>query len=276
MHEPYIFIPTSNNTNNQSFNLLNISIFQTMANPIPIRAWSRLASLRSSSAPNPESHPKPHTSEPSLKATNTCSRDNNESATKSLPTSPNVHNPMHSQKLKLITPMTFPPAKLKVHPQPRVEVTIEKPNGNASLKTEPGEIQKQGNGPNEKQVTNIENETKGNGIQSKLSSSEGNGIRVITISGENRGAHMQITKSRKKQQQPIHHKMGNSDGEKVRTLSSPPMRGVYGNSNVQCVNNSMLFHTSLTNHDPGMHLIIPKKPIGQGFHLKERVGGQRN
>ena len=107
MHEPYIFIPTSNNTNNQSFNLLNISIFQTMANPIPIRAWSRLASLRSSSAPNPESHPKPHTSEPSLKATNTCSRDNNESATKSLPTSPNVHNPMHSQKLKLITPMTF-------------------------------------------------------------------------------------------------------------------------------------------------------------------------
>nr|KYP59163.1 hypothetical protein KK1_014594 [Cajanus cajan] len=72
---------------------------------------------------------------------------------------------------------------------------------------------------------------------------------------------MQITKPQKK---PIHHK-----GEKVK----PAM---YGNSNVQCVNNSMLFSTSLTHHDPGMHLGIPKKPIGEGFNLKKRVDGQRN
>ncbi|TKY64121.1 hypothetical protein E2542_SST14011 [Spatholobus suberectus] len=72
---------------------------------------------------------------------------------------------------------------------------------------------------------------------------------------------MQITQSRKK---PVHK------SEKVRALSS----AMYGNSNVQCVNNSMLFNASLTHHDPGMQLTIPKKPIGEGFHLKERVGGQ--
>ncbi|KAK7389776.1 hypothetical protein VNO78_25069 [Psophocarpus tetragonolobus] len=228
-----------------------------MANPISIRPWSRLASLRSS--PVSDSHPKAHIAEPSFKTTNASSNDNNSNsaaATKSLPTSPNVHNGIHSQNLKLITPMTFPPAKLKVHPQPMVEVTMEKPNANdnASLKNESGQTKNQGN---EKQATNKENKMKEKGAHTKVSGSEGRGTRVITISGENRGAYMQIIQSQKK---PI-HKMGNCDGEKVKTVCSPPMRAMYGNSNVQCVNNSMLFHTSLTHNDPGVHIIIPKKPI---------------
>ncbi|KAK7381971.1 hypothetical protein VNO80_00564 [Phaseolus coccineus] len=237
-----------------------------MANPILIRPWSRLGSLRSpSSASAAESHPKPQLPQPSLKTTNTNSHDTNAIATKSLPTTPDVHTPIHSPDLKSTTPMIFPAAKLKVHPHPVVEVTIEKPSGkgNASLKHESEETKNQVIGPNE---------TKGKGIHTKVS--EGHGVRVITISGENRGAYMKITQSQKKQ--PI-HKMGNSDGEKVRTLSSPPTtRAFYGNSNVQCVNNSMLLNSSLSHHEPGVHLIVPKKPFGKGLHLKERDEVQYN
>ncbi|KAL2336243.1 hypothetical protein Fmac_010689 [Flemingia macrophylla] len=79
--------------------------------------------------------------------------------------------------MKLTTPITLPPSELKASPHIKskmeAEETIEKPNGN-------------GNGQNEKQVTNIENKTKEKGIRTtKLSGSEG--IRVITISGENTG-----------------------------------------------------------------------------------------
>ncbi|XP_020224167.1 uncharacterized protein LOC109806199 [Cajanus cajan] len=191
-----------------------------MANPISIRPWSRLASLRS---------PQSEISQPSLKPTNTTSHDNNQSATatKSLPTTPHdVHSPIQSPKLKLTTRMTFSPSKLKDNPQIEAkieveEVTIKKPNDN---------------GQNEKQVTNKENETKGKCFHTpKFSGSEG--IRAITISGENTGAYMQITKSKKKR--------------------------MYVNSNVQCVNNSMVFNASLTHHDPGVYLAIPKKPFGE-------------
>ena len=230
----------------------------SMAHPILIRPWSRLASLHSPSS-SAESHPKPQLPQPSFKTTNTNSHDTNAIATKSLPTTADVHTPIHSPNLKSTTPMVFPAAKLKVQPPPVVEVTIEKPNdgkGNASLKNESEETKNKVIGPNE---------TKGKGIHTKVS--EGHGVRVITISGENRGAYMKITQSQKKQ--PI-HKMGNSDGEKVRTLSSPPNRAFYGNSNVQCVNNSMLLNSSLSHHEPGVHLIVPKRPFPKGLHLKER------
>ncbi|KAL2336242.1 hypothetical protein Fmac_010688 [Flemingia macrophylla] len=201
--------------------------------PIPIRPWSRLAPLPSSQY---------EIAQPSLKPTNNSSHDNSKSATKS---QPHVHNSMQSQELKLTTPMIFSPSKSMLHPQPVEEFTVQKPNSNVSLKKESGENQIQGIAQNAKKVATQENEKQGKGFHTSS-----NGIRVITIAGENRGAEMQITMSQKKS---IHNK-----GERV-----------YGNSNVQCVNNSMLFNTSLTHHDPGMHLVIPKKPIAKGFHLKK-------
>ncbi|KAL2336241.1 hypothetical protein Fmac_010687 [Flemingia macrophylla] len=188
-----------------------------MANPIPLRPWSRLASLRSTQFQQPSESPQP-----SLQPTNTYSHDNNESATKSLSPKPHVHSPIQSPNMKLTTPITLPPSELTASPHIKskmeAEETIEKPNEN-------------GNGQNEKQVTNMENKTKEKGIRTtKLSGSEG--IRVITIiSGENTGACMRITKSKKKY--------------------------TYDNNNVQCVNNSMVFNTSLTYHDPGVRHIIP-------------------
>ncbi|XP_027337363.1 uncharacterized protein LOC113851075 [Abrus precatorius] len=271
-----------------------------MANPTPIRPWSRLVSLRS--IPPPQSEPKPQTLpsqlvEPPLKAPqtrNTYSQDNNFSATKSLPTTTTtVQSQTQSQNLKLTTPPTFSPSKLKpntenetkkpVEEEPKtvlVNETIEKPNanGNDDNGSMQNGSQKQGTDHHEKHVTNKENETKWKGIDTKLLGCEGYGItRVITIAGENRGAYMEIIKPQKN---PV-NKMGylgdgevNANGkdksQKVRTLSSLPKTGFYVNSNVQCINNSMVLHTSCTHHDPGVHLSLSKKPFGK------RVDGHRN
>ena len=79
-------------------------------------------------------------------------------------------------------------------------------------------------------------------------------MRVITIAGENIGVEMKITQSQKKQ--PIH-----KSEKDVRTLSSPPIMNVLYStkSNVQCVNNSVVFNTSCIHHNPGilLYLIIP-------------------
>ncbi|XP_027337364.1 uncharacterized protein LOC113851076 [Abrus precatorius] len=263
-----------------------------MANSTPIRPWSRLASLRSvTSASEPYSNPSLKASQ----ARHISSLDNNVGITTSLPsTPPSNQSPTQSQKFKHTTPFIFPPSKLKVNPEIEIQTkikipgeeetkavlingTVEKPNANdnGSLHKESIETQKQSTGHHEKQVKTKENERKGKGVDL---GSDGNGItRVITIAGENRGAYMEILKP---QEKPI-KKMGNfGNGEedanekeknrKVRTISSLPKSGFYVNSNVQCVNSSMMFHTSCTHNDPGVHLSLSKKPFG------ERVDGQSN
>ncbi|QCE02532.1 hypothetical protein DEO72_LG8g546 [Vigna unguiculata] len=179
-----------------------------MANPIPIRPWSRLASIKTL----PETQP----AELSLKTTNTSSHEGNESATKSRSQTPDFHSPtIQSQKLKLTTPISFPPSKLKGQPQ---------------LK-EYGETQKQGIG--------------------------------ITTSGESKGAHIQnkpFNKIENSCGEEVNGKMKNKSG-KLTIPCSSPLRVLYANSNVQCVNNSIVLNTSLTHHDPGVHLFIPKKPF---------------
>ncbi|KAK7292845.1 hypothetical protein RJT34_15699 [Clitoria ternatea] len=250
-----------------------------MAKPTPIRPWSRLASLGTV-----DSLPKPH-SQPS--------QDNNANASKSPPTL-ETQNSMHSQKLKFTTPFTFPPNKLKVNPQIENNVTVEErpkmvnktienanvnANGNGSSQKESVELQKQGIGHYHKKDNAKENETKGKIVDTKVSGSEGNGMRVIKIAGENRGAYMQITHSQKKSI----YKTGNSDnGEEVnakrkdkskkvgKVLSTPPMIPMYLNSNVQCVNNSIVFNSSCTHHDPGLHLTLSNK------QFDKHVDGQSN
>lgn len=133
--------------------------------------------------------------------------------------------------------------------------------------------------------------------EKKFSDSEDSGMRVITIAGENRGAYMELVQSQKKHEPNYLHKKGNLksnsikvDGgesesssaeegkminkkdknQKGRTKSSFPM-AAYMNSNVQCVNNSLLFHASCSHHDPGVRLSLSKKPFGEGYHVKEHV-----
>ncbi|OIW02289.1 hypothetical protein TanjilG_11183 [Lupinus angustifolius] len=102
----------------------------------------------------------------------------------------------------------------------------------------------------------------------KVLDSEDYDKRAITISGENKGAYMKIIQPSNK---PNYlHKNGNSKdyeleglgnanrkdkSQKERTLFSPPM-ALYVNSNVQGVNNSVLYHTTCSTHDPGVHLSL--------------------
>lgn len=125
----------------------------------------------------------------------------------------------------------------------------------------------------------------------KLDSEEGR-FKGITIAGENRGAIMDLSPLRKK----AYYKLGNieknddrsgsSDGDKSASdsnggskaknknqkLKSPLMSAVM-NSNVQGVNNSILYNSSTTHHDPGLHLsLLRKMSDGRGIQSKERIG----
>ena len=303
-----------------------------MANPPPVRPWSRLASLRPAppkptpqnqpsqpsepsaaqfvtaprflgaagrtSAPSSPSKnvPAPSASlpnSPSPKAsqapnTSTIDKNANANATKSPQrTTPPVQTTMQSQNPKLNTPppspLVLPPSHLKVNTEVEPKVAAEPEPKAVLAQKESGENKKQGIGQHE-------NQTKGKGIHKRLSNSEDSGLRVITISGENRGAYMEIIQSSKKPNNL--HKKGNSkikaydyesensgsgDGNANRKNKkySPPM-SAYINSNVQCVNNSLLYETSCTSSDPGVQLILSRKPSGEGFHQRERVDGKNN
>ncbi|QCE02527.1 hypothetical protein DEO72_LG8g542 [Vigna unguiculata] len=87
-------------------------------------------------------------------------------------------------------------------------------------------------------------ESRNKGIRIELSDSDkGNGIRMVTVAGKNRGAKMQTNQSQKKRLN---------------------MSVVYANSIVQCISNSMVFNSSCTHRNPGMNLITSEKPFGQG------------
>ncbi|KAJ0259111.1 putative extensin [Hirschfeldia incana] len=134
--------------------------------------------------------------------------------------------------------------------------------------------------------------------------------RAITIAGENKGAVMEILRS------PSSNKTGGAGphpsrgfsgtGEKGRRLQSSssssssdegegkkkatknpnnsannnnlPMKA-FMNSNVQMINNSLVYNSMATHHDPGVHLKISRKPgSGNGFHVKDygNDGGYTN
>ncbi|KAJ1378376.1 hypothetical protein SESBI_47908 [Sesbania bispinosa] len=208
------------------------------ANPPTLRPWSLLA-LRSVPPP-PESHSHPSSAQPTFRSTtaqnvapilkasqarNAFSLNNNANATKSLPTIQRHQN-------------TF---KLNVNPEIEAKTRVE-----------------------EKPKTVLANRIieKPSTVNGKGNDSfqESGGTRVITISGENKGASMEIMQSRKK---PSYvHKMDNESengNEKVRRRPNP-MRGVYMNSNVQCVNNSLMLDSCCSHHDPG----VARNSLSQG------------
>ncbi|KAG2290524.1 hypothetical protein Bca4012_034841 [Brassica carinata] len=126
--------------------------------------------------------------------------------------------------------------------------------------------------------------------------------RVITIAGENKGAVMEIIRS------PSGNKTGGAGthpsrgfhgtGEKGRKLQGSssssdegegkkkttknnnaydnnlPMKA-FINSNVQMINNSIVYNSTATHHDPGVHLKISRTPgSDNGFHVKDYKYGK--
>jgi hypothetical protein len=144
----------------------------------------------------------------------------------------------------------------------------------------------------------VESKEKGSHHRKKVSDSEEMGMRIITLAGENKGAIMELIRSPQKHGVGDHHNkkgMGNatktqsrgSDSESSNTSSdkegnpkkdksqkgkaktSLPMKA-FTNSNVQSINNSLLYNSSCTHHDPGVHLALSRKPSGE-FQVKDRV-----
>ncbi|KAK2650011.1 hypothetical protein Ddye_017500 [Dipteronia dyeriana] len=133
---------------------------------------------------------------------------------------------------------------------------------------------------------------------------EGGGMRIITIAGDNKGAFMEVIKSPLKANSSPHtlHKNGNTKTESVngtgwhnfrssnsssssgeegksktkdksglsgKSMVSPHMGNAFMNSNVQGVNNSIVYNSSCSHHDPGVHLAFSTKPSGHGFRIKD-------
>ncbi|GLT79806.1 hypothetical protein SLA2020_512800 [Shorea laevis] len=223
----------------------------------------------------------------------------------SLPTSPVETIPTATAappKTKPTAPppssLVLPPAKLKsqaenepqfppeaVQKTVLVQKTIEKPKGWSNGDSHKGIGVTNGN-----QESYKGGETNGNG---KKLLSDSDKRSVITITGENRGAVMELIQSPQKhgfEGKPHHlQKKGNSTnkGEELHNYSSSsssssdaedgkhkkkdkdlkskakPMHA-YVNSNVQGVNSSLVYNSTCDFHDPGVRLTLPRKLNGGG------------
>ncbi|KAL9999062.1 hypothetical protein Hdeb2414_s0507g00907151 [Helianthus debilis subsp. tardiflorus] len=119
--------------------------------------------------------------------------------------------------------------------------------------------------------------------------SEDAGKNIITIAGENKGAIMNITPFGDKKQdfgKNIHFNRNNppntlnndgetdSDAKNKNENSNSPLKTSFLNSNVQGVNNSILFNCSINHHDPGIHLTLSTKAdrdLDTGNHSKRAL-----
>lgn len=117
-----------------------------------------------------------------------------------------------------------------------------------------------------------------NNTRKKVSDGEDIRTRVITLAGENRGAIMEIKPSQYPRNGHFATKNGDhnkswSDSEKSTSDLEGKMKHkdknhfaktmpfqAYTNSNVQGVNNSIMYNCSCTHNDPGVHLSFSRKP----------------
>ncbi|KAL0412262.1 UNVERIFIED_CONTAM: hypothetical protein Slati_3815900 [Sesamum latifolium] len=122
----------------------------------------------------------------------------------------------------------------------------------------------------------------------KLHGSEESGMRLITLAGENRGAVMELSPSNKKiysveklhslqknkdtkSQGPNGDRSSNETGEggkssnKDKSNRAVKMKyplGAFLNSNIQGLNNSILYNSSFRHNDPGIHISLARKDEG--------------
>ncbi|KAG8391974.1 hypothetical protein BUALT_Bualt01G0243200 [Buddleja alternifolia] len=273
----------------------------------PVPQPSRPSSSRRSPVVSPISQPSPpktppmspfvppphHTSPPPAPTTSPPSVQKNSPKTKTPPVanaapieSPKTVKPMEtttiqSPKIKPLShhpsPFTLPPPQIKadVDREPKfeqksvlVQETIDKPT-----KIITPNAHNNGVAPNGKR----EPTTKDKGTNKKLSDTEEQGMRMITLAGENKGAVMQLSPSHKKlyssgNPQSLQNKNTSETGEdgksnnkdktdRAMSMQSPTMSAIL-NSNVQGVNNSILYNMDCRQNDPGVHISLARKANG--------------
>ncbi|KAF5733281.1 hypothetical protein HS088_TW17G00823 [Tripterygium wilfordii] len=223
---------------------------------------------------------------------------------------PAIETPPQSPKPKPTapppSPLTLPPSQIKPNAEPEsksppeaeqkdvlMQKTIEKVNDDTH-KPRIDHTGKQG------VVKEADTEEKAHRKKFSSSDTEEEGIRIITIAGENKGALMEVIKSPKKNGFEGLYKKGNPGGtssdsssefksyssseeegnrnmkkdkkNRAMSMNSTPM-SAFMNSNVQGVNNSVVFKSSCTHSDPGVHLALSRNPSNGGFHAKGRSNG---
>ncbi|KAL2318745.1 hypothetical protein Fmac_032621 [Flemingia macrophylla] len=103
---------------------------------------------------------------------------------------------------------------------------------------------------------------------------------IITLAGDNRGATMHLGSESAKKEGPIHiHRAYKSDHEQINEVATDEEENTnegegegegegedeevgmaYVNSNIQSINNSLMFDGSINERDPGVQLTLPQKP----------------
>lgn len=87
----------------------------------------------------------------------------------------------------------------------------------------------------------------------------GNGMtRRVIIAGENKGAIMDVSSDKSAASDTNNYYSKKSNISRNNNYIKPLM-GAVMNSNVQGVNNSILYNSSTTHHDPGLHLSLSRK-----------------
>ncbi|KAK8639654.1 hypothetical protein V6N13_138026 [Hibiscus sabdariffa] len=228
-------------------------------------------------------------------------------------TKPAVHSPIKSPKIKPPTaptpsPLTLPPPQLKDQEvvEPKIPVEAEQKTVLVQNTTDkPKEwlfgAPRKDVGETSKRSIPLKTKEKRHGKKFSSDTEDDVGTRVITIAGENKGAFMELIGSpHNKDFQSSPHRLGKmvdssrtgidyqiysssdeeGDGKNKmnnknnRASKTKPMNA-FMNSNVQGVNNSILFDSSCTHHDPGVHVSLERKPAAgaEGFLVKERING---
>lgn len=112
-----------------------------------------------------------------------------------------------------------------------------------------------------------------NAQKKQNSDSEEYGSRVLILAGENKGAIMELSPSRKKNGSGSWSNRGQKLEEGISKKKDEKEQGwgtetvpidAFVNCNVQGVNNSILYHCSCTHNDPGVHLALSRKTNGGG------------
>ncbi|CAK9319185.1 unnamed protein product [Citrullus colocynthis] len=94
---------------------------------------------------------------------------------------------------------------------------------------------------------------------------------VINIKGENIGAVMHITQSSDGSEILKKKPISKENEEKANKSTSNLPSKSFMNTNFQGVNNSILYNSSLSHRDPGLHLAYSKKPNhGDSLHASTR------
>jgi hypothetical protein len=100
---------------------------------------------------------------------------------------------------------------------------------------------------------------------------------VITLTGDNRGATMHVGSESDKKEGSIHiHRAykneseesidvttdgeGNTNNDEENSMEHSEVGKAYVNSNIQSINNSLMFHGSINERDPGVQVTLPQKP----------------